>query len=83
MNMLKKVWKEFNIKNLKGYHDLYLKCDVLLLADVFETFRDVCIDNYSLDPAWYYTSPALAWDALLKKTGIKLELLSDPDVSES
>ena len=59
------------------YHDLYLKTDVILLADIFENFRDVCIRNYKLDPAWYYTSPGLSWDALLKKTEIKLDLLSD------
>ena len=75
-----KVWREFEIKNMKEYHDLYLDCDVLLLADVFETFRDVCLKNYKLDPVWYYTAPGLAWDALLKLTKIELELLSDPDM---
>ena len=59
------------------YHDLYLKTDVVLLADIFENFRDVCLKNYKLDPAWYYTSPGLSWDALLKKTEVKLDLLSD------
>ena len=59
------------------YHDIYLKADVSLLADIFENFRDVCIKNYKLDSAWYYTSPGLSWDALLKKTEIKLDLLSD------
>ena len=48
-----------------------------MLADIFENLRDVCIKNYKLDPAWYYTSPELSWDALLKKTEIKLDLLSD------
>ena len=75
----KKVWKEFEIKNLGKYHDLYLKSDVLLLADVFEEFRNICLENYSLDPAWYYTSTGLSWDALLKHSGVKLELLTDPD----
>ena len=75
-----KVWKEFRIKNLGEYHDLYLKSVVLLLADVFEEFRNVCLENYSLDPAWYYTSPGLSWDALLKHSKIKLELLMDPDM---
>ncbi len=74
------VWKTFNIKNMKEYHNLYLESDVILLSDVFETFRDVCIENYKLDPAWYYTSPGLSWDAMLKKTKINLELLSDPDM---
>ena len=62
----KKVWKEFEVKNMGEYRDLYLKSDVLLLADVFEECRNVCLENYSLDPAWYYTSPGLSWDALLK-----------------
>ena len=75
----KKVWKEFGIKNLGEYHDLYLKSDVLL-ADVFEEFRNLCLKNYSLDPAWYYTSPGLSWDALLKLSGVKLELLTDVEI---
>ena len=62
------------------YHDLYLKTDTLLLADVFEEFRNVCLENYELDPAWYFTSPGLAWDASLKKTKVKLELLTDIDM---
>ena len=74
------IWKEFEIKNLGEYHDLYLKTDVLLLADVFEEFRNICMENYSLDPAWYYTSPGLSWDALLKHSKVKLELLTDPDM---
>ena len=75
-----RIWKEFGIKNLGEYHDLYLKSDVLLLADVFEEFRNICLKNYSLDPAWYYTSPGLSWDALLKHLRVKLELLTDPDM---
>ena len=74
------VWKTFNCKNMGDYHDLYLKTDVLLLTDVFEEFRNVCLENYELDPAWYFTSPGLAWDASLKKTGVKLELLTDIDM---
>ena len=74
-----RIWKEFEIKNLGEYHDLYLKSDVLLLADVFEEFRNICLENYSLDPAWYYTSPGLSWDALLKHSKVNLELLTDPD----
>ena len=65
---------------MRDYHDLYLESDVLLLADVFENFRNVCLKNYKLDPAWYYTSPGLTWDAALKMTGIELELLTDPDM---
>ena len=75
-----KVWKELELKKMGEYHDLYLKSDVLLLADVFEEFRNVCMENYSLDPAWYYTSPGLSWDALLKHSGVVLELLSDVDM---
>ena len=74
------VWEEFKIKSMRGYHDLYLESDVLLLADVFENFRNVCLTNYKLDPAWYFTSPGIAWDAALKMTGVELELLTDPDM---
>ena len=72
----KTVWKEFRI-TLGEYSALYNKADVLQLADVFENFRDICMQNYKLEPAWYYTSPGLAWDAMLKRTGISLELLTD------
>ena len=75
-----RIWKEFEIKNLGEYPDLYLKSDVLLLTDVFEEFRNICMENYSLDPAWYYTSPGLSWDALLKHSKVNLELLTDPDM---
>ena len=73
------ISKEFNIKDFGEYHDLYLKSDVLFLADVFEEFRKVCQKHYNLDPAWYYTAPGLAWDAALKKSGIEFELLTDYD----
>ena len=65
------------MEHFQDYHNLYNKLDVLLLADVFENFRDICIKNYNLDPAHYYTAPGLAWDASLKITDGKLELLSD------
>ena len=52
-----KVWREFDCKTMRDYHDLYLKSYVLLLADVFENFRDLCLKNCELDPAWYYTAP--------------------------
>ena len=75
-----KVWNTFGCKTIKDYHDLYLKSDVLLLADVFENFRSTCLKHYKLDPAHYYTSPGLAWDACLKTTGQKLQLLHDYDM---
>ena len=68
------------MKNLEDYHNLYNRVDVLLLADVFENFRDICIKNYNLDPAHYYTAQGLAWDAALKVTKVKLELLSNMDM---
>ena len=74
------VWNTFNCKTIRDYHDLYLKSDVLLLADVFENFRKTCLRHYNLDPAHYYTSPGLAWDASLKETGQELQLLHDYDM---
>ena len=61
------------------YNDLYLKSDILLLADVFENFCKTCLQYYKLDPTHYFTSPGLSWDAMLKMTGIKLELMTDVD----
>ena len=75
-----KVWRDFGIRNLGEYHDLYLKTDVILLANIFEAFRKVCLDNYGLDPAHFYTAPGLAWKACLKKTKIRLELSLNPDM---
>ena len=62
------------------YHDLYLGSDVLLLTDVFENFRKTCMQYYKLDPCHYFTSPGLSWDAMLKMTNIKLELMTDVDM---
>ena len=73
------VWKTFGCQNMGDYCDLYCRTDVLLLADVFEAFRKTCMGQYSLDPAHYYTSPGLSWDALLKKTGVEIKLLTDYD----
>ena len=74
------VWKEFGIRDLGDYHNLYLRTDVVLLANVFEACRDTCLKHHKLDPAHFYTSPGLAWRACLKRTGIKLEILTDPDM---
>ena len=74
------VWNVFNMKTFKDYHELYNETDVLLMADVFENFRDLCLKIYGLDPAHYFTAPGLSWDACLKITGVELELLSDPDM---
>ena len=75
-----KVWDVFKIKNLGEYHDLYVKIDTLLLSDVFENFRNMCFDIYELDPTYFVSAPGLAWQACLKKTGVKLELLTDYDM---
>ncbi|GBM81901.1 hypothetical protein AVEN_22881-1 [Araneus ventricosus] len=75
-----RVWKAFNIKNLGEYTDLYIKTDVLILTDVFENFRDVCLKTYKLDRDWYFTAPGLSWDAMLKMTNVKLDLLDDYDM---
>ena len=72
--------EKFKLKNLGEYHDLYLKTDVLLLSNVSETFRNTCLEYYKLDPAHFYTLPVLAWQATLKKTNVRLELSTDPDM---
>ena len=76
----KKVFNKFNIKNLGEYHDQYVQSDTLLLADVFEIFRKLCLKSYKLDPTYFLSLPGFAWQACLKKSGIKLELISDIDM---
>ena len=76
----KKIWNEFNMKNMGDYHDHYLKKDVLLLADIFEKFIDTFLKFYGLDPCDYFSSPGLSWDAILKMTGVKLEKILDIDM---
>ena len=80
-----KVFNKFNIKDLGEYHDLYVQNDTILLADVFESFRNLCLNTYELDyfrlfPAYFLSLPGLAWQACLKKTEVKLELISDIDM---
>ena len=74
------VFDKFKLNNLGGYHDLYVQSDTLLLADVFENFRDMCLKEYELDPTHFLSLPGLAWQAFLKKTNIELELLTDYDM---
>ena len=74
------VFKVFKLENLGDYHDLYVKSDTLLLADVFNNFRDMCLKEYELDPAPFLSLLRLAWQACLKKTNIELELLTDYDM---
>ena len=75
------LWEKFHLKNIGDLHDLYMNTDVMLLADVFESFRSTTIEKYKLDPAHFMTAPSLSWSACLKKTKVKLELLTDPDMS--
>ena len=77
---IQKVWDIFKIKNLGEYHNLYVKIDTLLLADIFEDFRNMCLDIYELDPTYFVSAPGLAWKACLKKTKVELELLTDYDM---
>ena len=74
-----KVFKEFKFKKLVDFHDLYAQSNSLLLADVFENFRNKSIEMYELDPAHFFSKPGLAWQACLKKAEIKLELLTHFD----
>ena len=75
-----KVWNKFIMKTIKDYHNLYLKCDSLLLGDVFEKFRNNSLKNNGLCPNHYLSTPALSLDAMLNMKKIKLKLISDPDM---
>ena len=77
---VKNVWNTLKMKNLGDLHDNYVKTDVVLLADVMERFRDMCMENYSLDCLHYYTSPGLSYDAALKMSGVCLDLIKDPNM---
>ena len=74
---VKNVCDTFKIKKLGKYHDLFVKSDTALLADIFENFRDKCLDINKLDPAYYLSAPGLSRHSCLKKTGVKIELLTD------
>ena len=76
----KRVFKSFKLKDLGQYHDLYVKSDAVQLSDVFDTFRAICIEIYELDPTHFLSAPGLAWQECLKKTDVKLELLTDVDM---
>ena len=76
----KKMWQKYGCSNLRDYTMLYLSTDVALLADVFENFRSIALEQYQLDPCHYVFLPSFSWDAMLKMTGVKLQLLSDPEM---
>ena len=76
----KEVWKKLECTTMKDYHNHYLISDVLLLADVFENFRRMALVTYGLDPVHYYSLPGLSWDAMLKYTGVELDLITDMDM---
>ena len=71
-----KVWNVFEIKNLGECHDLYVQSDTLLLSDIYENFRNMCLNIYELDPTYFVSARGLAWPACFKRTGVKLELLT-------
>ena len=74
------VWGAAQCKTSGDYHDLYLRLDVSLIADLFESFRRIARKTYRFDPAHFYTLPGFSWRALFKHTNTKLELLADPDM---
>ena len=76
----KRVCKDFEVKNLGEYHNLYVQSVTLLLANVFENLRNMCLEIYELDPAEFLSAPGLEWQAVFKKTKVKLDLLTDIDL---
>ena len=75
-----KVWDVFEINNIGDYHDLYVQSERLLVEDLYENFRNMCFEKYQLDPTYFVSASGLAWQACLKKTGVKLELKTDCDM---
>ena len=73
------MFKELKLKNLGNYHDLYVQSDTLMLADVFQNFRNKCIEIYELDPTHFLSALGLAWQACSNKTEVDLELLTNND----
>jgi len=76
----KQIWAHYNMKTLQNYHDHYLLSDVLLLADVFQNFRNTIFEEHRLDPLHFITLPSLAWASAMKYTHAKLDLITDPDM---
>ena len=76
----RRVWETLKCNTMKDYHNHYLITDILLLADEFENFRKMSLETYGLDPIHYYSLPGLSWEAMLKYTGVELELITDPDM---
>ena len=77
-----RVWTTFGMSSMREYHDLYLKTDALLLANVFENFRDMALEHFEVDACHYLTAPSMFYDALLKMTRVELELVSDLEMSD-
>ena len=76
----KRVFKKLEMNNLGDYHDLYVQSDTLLHADIFENYRNKCIETYELDPAYFLSVPGLTWQACLKTTEVELELRIDSNM---
>jgi len=74
------VWKSFNIQTMGEYHDLYVALDTTLLADVMEKTREVLYDSYELEMSHYYSLPMVAYDAVLKKSEVRLDYITDPNM---